>query len=176
MSNSIYNVPSYTDSSSQKYAADDIVKHGEYYYYCIQAHNNSDGAQTPSNTSTYWNGTTNFGSAGTLPYFFWRPSYNYSLKFEPRNRVITFGDGYEQRASDGIQNNLMIIDLQFETRGEDEATAILHFFHSRNGSEAFVFYPPKPYNVPKKFRSPNWDMGVSFQGNFSIRSTFTEII
>ncbi len=174
MSNSIYNISAHTSSASQKYALNDIVKNGDYHYYCIQAHDNAAGAQTPSTTSTYWNGTTNFGSDGVLPYFFWRPAYNYTLKWEPRNRVIAFGDGYEQRAPDGIQNNLMTLDLTFDVRGEDEATAILHFLHTRNGAEAFVFYPPKPYNVSKKFRAPNWDMSSSFQGNFSIRTTFLE--
>ena len=175
MSNSIYNVPTHSNSASQAYELNDIVKHGDYYYYCIQAHPDASAAGRPSETSIYWTGTTNFNSE-TIPYFFWRPAYNYSIKLEPRNRVITFGDGYEQRASDGIQNNLMSIDLSFDVRGEAEATAILHFFHTRNGSEAFVFYPPKPYNVPKKFRAPNGDMGVSFQDNFSIRTSFIEII
>ena len=174
MSNSIYNIPSYTSGSSQKYVLDDIVKHGDHYYYCIQAHDNAVGAQTPSNTSTYWNGTSNFESEGTLPYFFWKPSYGYNIKLEPRNRVIAFGDGYEQRVPDGIQNNLIHIDVNFPARGEAEATAMLHFLQSRNGAEAFVFYPPKPYNVAKKFRCPTWDTSVSFQGNFSIKGVFIE--
>ncbi len=174
MSNSVYNIQSYTSSSSKAYELDEIVKHGDYYYYCIQPHDNATAAQTPSNTSTYWNGTSNFGSEGTLPYFFWKPSYDYNVKFEPRNRVISFGDGYEQRVPDGIQNNLMHIDLTFPARGEDEAAAILHFFQSRNGTEAFVFYPPKPYNVAKRFRCPSWDMSVAFQGNFSVKASFLE--
>ena len=174
MSNSIYNVPAYSTASNLSYGLDDIVKHGDYHYYCITAHANSGGAKTPSDTSTYWNGTTVFGDAGTLPYFFWRPAYNYSVKLEPRNRVVNFGDGYEQRTPDGIQNNLLQIDLTFPTRGEAQASAILHFFHTRNASEGFVFYPPKPYNVAKKFRCPTWDSAVAFRGNYSIKAVFAE--
>jgi phage-related protein len=174
MSNSIYNVATHSNSSSQAYGLNDIVKHGDYYYYCTQAHPDANAAGRPSDTSLYWNGTTVFGDAGTLPYFFWRPSYNYSVKLEPRNRVVSFGDGYEQRTPDGIQNNLLQIDLTFPTRNEDEASAILHFFHTRNASEGFVFYPPKPYNVAKRFKCSSWDSTVAFQGNFSIKAVFAE--
>ena len=153
MSDSIYNILPHTSGSSQKYALDDIVKHGDHYYYCVQAHDNADGVQTPAAGSTFWNGTTMIGS-DEKPYFFWRPSYGYNQKTEPRVRVVRFGDGYEQRVPDGIQNQLLTLELAFTERGGSESTAILHFLNARGGSESFVFYPPKPYNVPKKFVVP----------------------
>ena len=102
------------------------------------------------------------------------PDKGMSRSSTPSVHKISFGDGYEQRTPDGIQNNLLQIDLTFPTRNEDEASAILHFFHTRNATEGFVFYPPKPYNVAKVFRSPSWDSTVPFQGNFSIKAAFIE--
>lgn len=177
MSSSIYNIQPHTTSASQEYSLNDIVKHGDYYYYCIKAHDNAQGAQVPAAGSTFWNGTTTIAADTNAegPYFFWRPSYSYTQKVEPRVRVVSFGGGYEQRVPDGIQNKLLSLELTFSERGESEATAILHFFDARGGAEAFTFYPPKPYNVPKLFTAPSWDSTVAFKDNFGIRVTFLEV-
>jgi phage-related protein len=167
MASSIYNIPNW--AASTKYDLYDIVKNGNYFYYCIVPH-----TSTASFDATKFNGTIT-DNAETKPYFFWKPSYNSEASMKPRAKSIKFGDGYEQRAPDGINNVLLAFDLSFATKRENEATAILHFLHVRAAWESFVFNAPNPYNVNKRYVCREWTPSFIFKDNFTIRATFEEV-
>lgn len=178
MSNSIYSVSSYDPSTT--YAVNDVVSFtGDWngfslstgYLYCIYAGIGS--SSTPSSTS--WDGWTTINGE-TKTKFIWTPSYGTNVNQQPRNLNVKFGDGYESRMADGINNDLLTLDLNFESRGINETVAILHFLTQRNGKESFVFTPLPPYSLAKKFICRNWHETQVFYGNYNIQATFEEVV
>lgn len=174
---SIYEVSDYASGST--YEKNDIVKSGGYFWYALQA---VPTTQTPSTTSAYWGGmlvapTSNHASASnvTSPHFIWTPAYNMSVTHEPKVKSIKFGDGYEQRFEDGINNDLIKTSLSFEGRNVKEATAILHFLESRSGSDFFFFTPPSPYNTRRKFTCKSFSSTIVSQGVINISASFDQV-
>jgi phage-related protein len=154
---------------AEDYQKNEIVKKDGLYYYALR--------DIPSNTSfstTYWGGVAQLNAVTFKPEFIWKPSYNSPADHSPKVRSIQFADGYEQRIPDGLNNNLLILNLTFELRDLPEAAAILHFLHTRKGSESFVFTPPAPYAERKKFICKDWSHNEVFFNNHSIRAKFEE--
>jgi phage-related protein len=171
---SIYDSTVWT-SNSGPWTVGQIFLYLEKYYYCTQAHT---AAQTPAADSQYWGGYKSMSIGGVnkpIPHFYWVPSYAPSISSEPKVRSIKFGDGYEQRTPEGINNDLLSISLGFDNRKETEATEIAHFLHIRKAHEAFAFLPPKPYSSMKRFVCRKWDLSVEFEGTYSLKATFEEV-
>lgn len=171
MSNSIYNIPNY--NSGTTYNRWDIVKSGNFYYY---SRIDSNLNNTPSASSNQWGGTSIDSIDGEeKPQFIWKPSYNGQSDHEPSITFIKFGDGYSQRVSRGINNDLLIIDYIFDLRSTSETTAIIHFLKQRNSVEMFLFTPSAPYNIEKRFVCRKFQQAPIFKDNHSIKATFEEV-
>jgi len=161
MSNyNVYNIDYWATATN--YTKNKIVSLNNLYYYCAIPHLSSTFATDLSNG--YWNGRIN-DNGENKPYFFWRPSYRMAVDNEPRIKKIQFGDGYNQRLSDGINNILPSINLTFENRDLDEITAILHFLESRAGSESFVYLPPAPRGTLSRWVCEKWTDSQEFYNN-----------
>lgn len=158
-------------NSTTTYSIDGIVKNGNYYYYSLV---NSNLNNTPSTTSTSWGGMAVHTDGNTRPKFLWTPNYGTEFPNNPKLKTIQFGDGYKQISNDGINNNLLIINLTFDLRTQTETTAILHFLDARKGSESFVFTAPPPYNKSKLFTCKQWNSIYNFYNNYRINATFEE--
>lgn len=172
MSTSIYGILNYAAGTT--YSKWDIVKSSSLYWYSKV---DANIGNTPGTTSSYWDGNTTFASANgeTRPKFIWTPSYNPAIVSEPRVNVIAFGDGYEQRNTEGINFDLLKLDLVFEKRNIAETTALLHFLHERKAQEPFVYTPPIPYDSTKLFVARTWNMSQVFYNNYSVRVLVQEI-
>jgi phage-related protein len=166
---SIYNISAW--STSTTYEKNAIVLHDGRYFYSLA---NSNLAKTPEVPSTNWGGYSTLTGI-TKPSFIWSPSYNFSVDTEPLVRSIRFGEGYEQRLKEGINNSLIKIDFSFEKRSLKESTAIIHFFSERDGAESFIFSVPEPYNVRKLFVVRSWNLTQTFVNNYSIKANFEEV-
>ncbi len=167
---SIFEISVYSGGTT--YYKNDIVKDGSNFYYLNVESSLGSG---PSVTSSNWGGLVSVGGE-TKPEFIWTPSYNLTIAVEPKVKSIRFGDGYEQRYADGINNSLLNLDLTFEKRNTKEATAILHFLQSRKGFESFYFTPPEPYSTRKKFVCRRWDSSIPFFNNYSIKVNLEEVV
>jgi phage-related protein len=153
------------------YSTDDIVIHGSKFYYCIQGHS---GINTPAVGSAYWGGSISADGAEQHE-FIWSPSYSLTANQQPNVLAIKFGNGYEQRLKEGINNNLLSLDLKFESRSETETVAITHFLNDKEGYKSFWFKTPSPFNVTKKFVSRSWSISQLFDDNYTISSKFDEV-
>lgn len=175
MSDSIYKVSSWNGGTP--YMKNDIVLHNSNYYYSLVDNNANNTPSTSSNI--YWHGYRAYANFAK-PYFFWEPTYASQLKTKPSINVIKFGNGYEQRTEDGVNNSLLQFDLIFEGREEKEARAIVHFFQKRKGAISFFYNPPFPYNFddsqnyPKRFFCEEWTLNFNFYNNYRINASFTE--
>ena len=57
----------------------------------------------------------------------------------PNVHSISFGDGFEQRIANGINNLEQTFSVTFKTRTKEEIDDIIGFFESTNGVTAFDF-------------------------------------
>lgn len=69
--------------------------------------------------------------------------YGAVKKNKPRIKKIMYGDGYEQRSSDGINTNLKEYDVTFKG-SPDQIKTVEDFFNARaaNGLEPFLWVDP----------------------------------
>lgn len=78
-----------------------------------------------------------FDVGGTLGVV--NPDKGFSQSNETVVFKAEFGDGYEQRVANGINNNKQKFEMAFMTRTKDEIDDIVDFFASKKGTTAFDF-------------------------------------
>ena len=75
-----------------------------------------------------------------------RPDKNLNRTSAPRVLKATFGDGYEQRIADGINNIQEEYSIAFNNRTKEEIEDITAFLASKNGVTSFDFTIPDSNN------------------------------
>ena len=73
--------------------------------------------------------------------FNYKPDYSASIDMEPKVLKFQFGDGYEARRPDGLNNKLESWSCTFK-RETEEAKTIYTFLKAREGVEAFEWTTP----------------------------------
>ena len=68
-----------------------------------------------------------------------QPDKQLSRTYTPRTITISFGDGYEQRIQNGINNLNQEISVSFKTRPKAEIDDLVAFFESLAGVTKFRF-------------------------------------
>ena len=71
--------------------------------------------------------------------FKWRPQDAYPISNAPKVKVASYGDGYEQRAKDGINNQLKSYQLNFRGFIKD-MKPIQDFLVERGAVESFQWF------------------------------------
>lgn len=86
----------------------------------------------------------------TFPAYF-EPVYPATKRTEPKTRRVSFGDGYEQRFTMGLQQRPDIWTLRWDLSNSD-ANDLEAFFKARaDDSAAFTWTPPEIDAVPGKW-------------------------
>tara|TARA_Y100000593_G_scaffold95106_1_gene199792 strand:+ start:9034 stop:9564 length:531 start_codon:yes stop_codon:yes gene_type:complete len=171
----IYEIDPWANSTD--YKKNDIVwwpiNRVNYYWYALVDHTSSS---QPSLSNGNWAGVRYSGKISSIkPSFFWKPSYNLQVTSEPKVASIRFGDGYEQRIIDGINNILLRCSAAFELRDKTESRAISHFLATRAGTESFLMTLPEPYDAEKLYICRRWNNSVNFYDNYSIKMELEEV-
>lgn len=174
MISSIYDSP-LGWQNNKYYDKNDVIKEGGLYYYALKNHTSHLTQIFSFEKDSKWGGISSvYGKV--KPLFLWSPSYNLNIKNKPAIKSIKYGNGYEQVSPDGINNDLITLNLSFENRDYNEFAAISHFLKQRNAVESFLFSAPNPLNKLKLFRCEEWDGIFNFIGNNSIQSIFKEVL
>jgi phage-related protein len=92
---------------------------------------------------------------------------------EPRVNRARYGDGYEQRSGDGINNLLRKWRLRFDNCDPAIAQEIIDFLEARNAVEAFD-WTPKWGTVATKVVCPSWQRSKAGRGLVNISCSFEE--
>lgn len=163
---SIYDT--FTWAPNTNYNLYDIYKYNNLWYYANQKHNSGI-----SFNSIYSDGITTYNNL-TLPYFFWKPSYDSDENIKPSIKKAQFGEGYAQSTPDGINNILLPFNLLFDKRTDAETRAIIHFLNDKKGTTTFAMIPPFPFNVLKLFKCEQWSHRQIFANHHTISAIFTE--
>jgi len=74
--------------------------------------------------------------------FKWVPDFGMQFNEKVRMRAASFGDGYEQRATDGLNPITGTLSMTF-TRRIDVIEEILVFLKSKSNGASFTYTPPK---------------------------------
>jgi phage-related protein len=187
MSSSIYNIEGW--DSNRNYKPHDIVSHAGHYWYMSYTYLLNCESCVPTETSDYWKGMVRTSHSTLFPKFLWTPSYDSSVRLEPRTRTQQYGGrGVEQRIKDGLNDKLITLDLKFDKRGIDESTAILHFLHARKGVSPFLFAVPAPFDTPevedvasgadyappRVFVCKSWSSSYNFYNDYTVSASFEE--
>lgn len=95
---------------------------------------------------------------------------------QPRIIKISYGDGYEARAGDGINATPLMTDLNFTALTNSEAEAIDDFFMTQGGYIPFYYTLPDEAS-PRLFVCEKWTRtpgsgGADAQVRASLREVF----
>jgi len=174
--NSIFNISAY--SSGNTYNKHDIITFtGTFngltvvggYLYCV-----ADGV-TGAFDATKWAGYI-LDNGDVKPIFLWTPSYNNTIDNAPKTTVIKYGDGYESRIPNSINNNLINYNLSFDKINVDELTAIEHFLTQRSSNESFIWVGRAPYVRNFRFIAREWTNEEVFLNNFTLNVKFEQVV
>ncbi|MTD34035.1 phage tail protein [Paludibacterium denitrificans] len=105
--------------------------------------------------------------------FTWTPDYSAKLSRAPRVLKAQFGDGYDQRVPDGINNNPQSWALTFNNRTNADADAIDAFLSAQNGVTWFWWTPPR-VNAAIKVVCEKWDKSEATFNGTTVTATFDQ--
>jgi len=93
---------------------------------------------------------------------------------KPRVLVAEFGDGFIQRAGDGVNALSDEFSLTWVNLTQAEVTSANQFLRDRAGHEAFLWTPPREVS-PRKFICPSWNVTFEDGQLDGLRATFKEV-
>lgn len=106
--------------------------------------------------------------------FTWKPSYGTDLTDKPRVLAAKFGDGYEQRAPDGINNAPEVWSLSFSGSLAAKITAARQFLKSHS-SAGTSFDWTSPIGTVGKFKCEEYSFRLLAPGVGSLSAKFEQV-
>jgi len=102
------------------------------------------------------------------------PKYNYTIERQPTVNVISFGDGFEQRLTEGLNQNPITLNLKFDLSQTDSTTAV-NFLNDRiTDGASFTFLVPNE-NVTKNFVCQSYPTSVPYKNRTILTCSFREV-
>jgi phage-related protein len=99
-------------------------------------------------------------------------SYSSNVSKAPRVKASPFGDGYQQRAGDGININKRVWSVRF-TGLPSKLDLIEAFFETENGVTSFDWTPPS--GLAGKWLCKQWDRSFDGYNKETITASFEEV-
>ena len=103
------------------------------------------------------------------------PDYGISKQSKPNVRTVKFGDGYEQRLTYGLNQNLKIWKTNFQNISETDADTIETFLDARASDNASFDWTPPGESSASKFICLSWSKSIPYNNRASIRASFQEV-
>lgn len=114
----------------------------------------------------------NPAAASVFQTFTWIPSNGIEVDTTPRVIKAQFGDGYAQRATDGINNQPETWEVRFEYIAQAEHDAIKAFLEEHGATTPFKWTTPD--GVEKQFVCESWRRTMVYYGVRGISANFVE--
>lgn len=94
----------------------------------------------------------------------------------PKVHTMTFGDGYEQRLADGINNLAQTMNVAFSTRPKAEIDDLVAFFESLGGVSKFrMTIDDTNGNETIKVICRQWNQTWAYDDFYSLSATFERV-
>ena len=108
-----------------------------------------------------------------------RPDKSMVRTSKPKVHIATFGDGYEQRLADGINNLEESYQVAFVNRTKAEIDDIVAFFENKGAVTAFTYTVPDTNEsgneVAIKVVCDTWNKTYDFGDYYSANATFRRV-
>ena len=102
------------------------------------------------------------------------PVYNTRINARPKVNILSFGDGFEQRLTEGLNQNPLSVSLTFELSQADATTAIT-FLNSREEDGASFDYTLPSETSSRKFVCTSFPRSIPFLNRVTLTCTFREV-
>ena len=102
------------------------------------------------------------------------PVYNTRINARPKVNILSFGDGFEQRLTEGLNQNPLSVSLTFELSQADATTAIT-FLNSRVEDGASFDYTLPSETSSRKFVCTSFPRSIPFLNRVTMTCTFREV-
>ena len=102
------------------------------------------------------------------------PKYNYTISRQPAVNVVSFGDGFEQRLTEGLNQNPITLNLKFDLSQTDSTSAITFLNDRITDGASFSFLVPNE-NVTKKFVCLAYNTATPFLNRVILTCSFREV-
>ena len=107
-----------------------------------------------------------------------KPDKGFTRQSESRIFRTEFGDGYEQRLANGINNLAESYGVSFSNRTKEEIDDITAFFANKGAVTAFNFTIPDSNNSGEttvKVICDNWSQAYKYGDYYSCNATFRRV-
>ncbi len=102
------------------------------------------------------------------------PDFGVRKISKPNIRIAQFGDGYQQRSTFGINQNLKVYNFTWSNISESDSDIIEDFLDARAGVENFD-YTPAGESASKKMICTQWNKTIPYLNRATITATFEEV-
>ena len=102
------------------------------------------------------------------------PVYNTKINSKPKVRTLSFGDGFEQRLTEGLNQNPLSVNLTFELSQTDANTAI-SFLNARIDDGASFDYTLPSESSSRKFVCYNFPRSIPYLNRVRLTCVFREV-
>ena len=102
------------------------------------------------------------------------PVYNTRINARPKVNTLSFGDGFEQRLTEGLNQNPLLVNLSFELSQIDADTAIA-FLNARVEDGASFDYTLPSETSTRKFVCTSFPRSIPFLNRVTLSCTFREV-
>ena len=102
------------------------------------------------------------------------PTYNTRINTNTNQIVVSFGDGFEQRLTEGLNQNPLTVSLTFELSQSDADTAIT-FLDSRVTDGASFDYTLPSESSSRKFVCTSFPRTIPFLNRVRLSCVFREV-
>jgi phage-related protein len=102
------------------------------------------------------------------------PDWGMERQFAPRVLKAQFGDGYAQRAADGINTNAVTIAATWTNLTTAEKDTIINFFTARKGHQSF-YYQYVDETAPKVYVCEEWGYTHNDAGGYTVTATLQQV-
>ena len=103
-----------------------------------------------------------------------KTSYDVRKTSAPKQRVVSFGDGYETRVTFGLNQNPKVFNLTFNV-SETDADTIETFLDARAADNASFDFTPPGEASSSKFVCENWSKTILYLNRATIQVTFRQV-
>ena len=105
------------------------------------------------------------------------PTYGAQKSSAPTNRVVKFGDGYEQRLLYGIPSHMNPKEwsLTWQNITEANADTIETFLNARAEDAASFDWTPPDEATAYKWVCPEWNKTITYNNRATIQATFRQV-
>ncbi len=102
------------------------------------------------------------------------PVYNTRINARPKVNTLSFGDGFEQRLREGLNQNPLSVNLTFELSQTDADTAITFLNARVEDGDSFDYTLPSESSA-RKFVCTSFPRSIPFLNRVRLSCIFREV-